>query len=54
MNGDSGFRVVCNHNYILPLLDECEALYWAHTGDLSPILTAILWEMDDEIFDIPI
>lgn len=21
MNGDSGFRVVCNHNYILPLLD---------------------------------
>jgi len=23
-------------------------------GDISPIHTAILWDVDDEIFDIPI
>lgn len=54
MNGDSGFRIVWNHSYILPLLDEWKLSPGPLMGDTSPILTAILWDVDDEIFDIPI
>lgn len=56
MNGESGFRITCNHNYILPLTDYLLSvrLYTKHLiDDISPILTEVLCDVGSKVLIFP-